>query len=79
MTILTKNRPSDLRLKRDLVPLTAIIANYVESFWSIFGRRCPFAAAFRAALRRHQISLVENFLLLLGKKKGLIALNARRL
>jgi hypothetical protein len=60
-----------------MVVLAAVVANDLESFWSAIPFTSFFRPALRAALRRHHVSLVKDFLLLFGEKEGLFALNAR--
>jgi len=67
----------DLRLEWYLVVLPAMVANDLESFWSLatFGRFSRTALG--AALRGHHIALVKDLLFFFGEKEGLFALNAR--
>jgi hypothetical protein len=55
-----------------------VIADDLKSLRRVLAGSGPFRPALRAALRRRHISLVENLLILLGKEKGLFALNTGR-
>jgi hypothetical protein len=72
-----QNGATDFGLKRDVIVFAAIVADDFKSARRVFARRRFFRAAFRASLRRRHISLVENFLLFLGKEKDFLALNTR--
>ena len=67
----------DLRLEWYLVVLPAVVANDLESFWSLatFGRFSR--ATLGAALGGHHVALVKDLLFFFGEKEGLFALNAR--
>jgi hypothetical protein len=76
MTFTTENRPTDLWLKRNLVVLSAVVANDLKALSCIITVNGFFRTAFCTALRRHHVPLVKDFLFLLGEKKRLFTLNA---
>ena len=76
VAIATKNGPADLRLKRDLIVLTTVITDDLESLRCIFSNTCLLCPALWTPLWGHQISLVKDLLFLFGKKKSLLALHA---
>jgi hypothetical protein len=79
MALATKHGPSNLWMERDLIMLTAIIANYIEAFRRVFAAAgCRlFRAAFCATLWGHHIALVEHLLFLFCEQKDLLTLNTR--
>lgn len=62
-----------------MVVFSTVVANYLKAFVFIVadGGGSFFRTAFCASLRRHHVALVKSFLLLLRKKKGLLALHTR--
>jgi hypothetical protein len=72
-----QNCSTDLRLKRNMIVLAAVVADDLEFVRRIVARTRFFRTAFRTSLRLHHISLVENFLLFFRKKKDFFALNTR--
>jgi hypothetical protein len=55
----------------------AIVADDLEALRRVVARRRFFRTAFDAALGRHHVSLIENFLLFLREKKNFLTLNTR--
>jgi hypothetical protein len=79
VTVLAQNGPTDLRLKRHLVVLAAVVADDVELAWRI-GPECRLLRpASGTPLRRHHITLVKYLLILFRKDKDFSALNTRDL
>ena len=76
VTFATQHRPTDLRLKRNLIVLAAVVANDLESLSSVITVSGFFRTTFCAPLRRHHVPLVKDLLLLFGEKKRLFTLNA---
>jgi hypothetical protein len=76
MAFATQHRTTDFRLERYLVVLAAVVANDLKASWRVFAFGCLFCPALRAPLRCHQVFLVKDLLLFLGKEKGLLALYA---
>lgn len=77
MTLATKNRSSNFRLKRHLVVPSAVIANDLKALGRFVALACFFRAAFCTALRGHHVALIKDLLLLFREQKGLFTLNAR--
>jgi hypothetical protein len=77
MTFLAQNAAPDLRLKRHVVVLAAMVANDFKPRLSVSAVRRLFRAAFRTALRLHQILSIKSFLFFFRKLKNFFALNAR--
>ena len=77
MAIFAKYRSSNLRLERNGVVLSAVVANDLKPCSCIGGDSSLLRTAFRTPLWRHHISLVKMVLLLLGKEKDLTALYTR--
>ena len=77
MAFAAKNGPADLRMKRDLVVLAAIVANYVEPFWGFVIHACLLRATFCTTLRRHHVALVKHLLFLFSEQKDLLTLHTR--
>ncbi len=75
MAFAAKDGTAYFWLERYLVVFAAVVANYLESFRSIFRSGDLFRAALRAPLRRHHVPLVEHFLFLLREEKRLLALD----
>jgi hypothetical protein len=73
----TQDRPSDLRLKRDLIVLAAIVADYLETLWRVGSVRRFLGTTLCTTLRSHHVALVEYLLFLLCKQESFLALNAR--
>lgn len=73
----TEYGTSYFRLKWYLIVLAAVVADDLETPWSVSTNRSLFTAAFRAPLRRHHVALIEGFLLFFGEKKGVFTLNTR--
>ena len=74
MAIFAEHRSSDLRLERNGVVLSAVVANDLKSCSCVRGDSSFLRTAFRTSLWRHHISLVKKVLLFLGKEKDLAAL-----
>jgi len=79
MALATKHRSPDLWLKWNLIVLTAIVADDLETLRCIVTLTGLLRPAFCAPLRRHHVALVKDLLLLFGEKEGLFTLNARGL
>ena len=80
MTLLAKYRPTDLGLERNLIVFSAIVADYLESLRRVGSRNSGLLrTALGASLRLHHVALIEDLLLLFGKKENFLALNARNL
>lgn len=77
MAFAAEHGAADFRLERHLVVLAAVVANDFKTFGRIIAERRFFAAAFRAPLRRHHVSLIKGLLLFFSKNKGVSALNTR--
>lgn len=77
MTVAAQHRPPHFRMKRNLIVLSAIVANDIVAFRRILAYGSFFGAALWAALGRHHIALVEHLLLLFGKQKDLLTLHTR--
>lgn len=77
MTFLAQNAAPDLRLKRHVVVLAAMVADDFKPRRSVFAARRLFRAAFLAALRLRHILAIKSFLLFLREKKNFLALHAR--
>ena len=67
MALAAKDRATHLRLERDLIVFTAMIANYLKPLRCIVTGCSFFRAAFCAPLRCHQIALVKDLLFLFRK------------
>lgn len=68
---------SDLRLKRNLIVLTAMVADDLEAARGGVSFARFFRTALGTTLRRHHVALVKDLLFLFGKKECLFTLNAR--
>ena len=78
MTLAAEDSSADLRLKRNLVMLTAIITDDLKSLLRLIAfRRLP-RPAFRTSLGRHHVALVEDLLFFFSEEKRLLTLNADR-
>ena len=77
MTFTAKNGSPDLGMERDLVMLSAIVTNDIETLWRIVTCRGFFGSAFGATLRSHHIALVKHLLFLFGEQKDLFTLHTR--
>jgi len=77
MAFATEHRSTDLRLKRHLIVLAAVVANDLESLPRIITFGGFFRTTLCTPLRRHHVPLVKNLLLLFGEKERLFTLNAR--
>lgn len=64
-------------LERDLIVLTTIVTNDLESLRSVLRFGDLSRATLRAALGRHHVPLVKDLLLFFGEQEGLFTLNAR--
>ena len=67
MAVAAKHRASHLGLERDLVMFAAMIADDLKALWRVFTLRGLFRSALWAPLRRHQVPLVKDLLLLFGE------------
>lgn len=76
MAFATQHGAAGLGLKRHLVVLAAVIADYLEFRRSILTCGCLLRSAFLASLRGGHVPLVKHFLILLGEQECLLALNA---
>ena len=74
-----ENGAAGLRLKRDRVVLTAIVANDLKPSADIRPLGGLFRAAFWAPLRLHHVPLIKNVLIFFRENEYLSALNARDL
>ena len=77
VTLTANDAAAHLWLKRHLVVLAAMVANYLKTLRRVTALAGFFRAASGAPLRRHHVPLIENFLFLLGEKKSFFALDAR--
>ena len=77
VTLTAKDAAAHLWLKRHLVVLAAMVANYLKTLRRVTALAGFFRAASGAPLRRHHVPLIENFLFLLGEKKSFFVLDAR--
>jgi len=64
-------------MERNLIVLSAIVANDVKSFSIIICRGSFLASTFCATLGSHHVALVEHLLLLFGKQEDLFTLHTR--
>jgi len=76
MAFATEHRSADLRLKRHLIVLTAVVANDLEAFARIITLSGFFRTTLCTPLRRHHVPLVKDLLFLFGEKERLFTLNA---
>jgi hypothetical protein len=79
MALAAKDRTPDFWLERDLVMLSAMIANDLEFLGRIHAGCGLFRATFSATLGRRHVALVEHFLFFFREEKRLFALNANGL
>jgi hypothetical protein len=79
MTLAAKNGTAKLWLERNLIVLATVIADDIETLWSVVAKRGFFRTALGTPLRRHHVALVKNLLFLFGEKKNILALNTRNL
>jgi len=77
VALATQYGATDLRLKRDVIVLAAMVADYLKTFRRTVTLSGFFRPALRASLRRHHVPLIKDLLFLFGEKEGLFTLNAR--
>jgi hypothetical protein len=80
MAFAAKYGSADLWMKRNMIVLTAMIANNVKALGRVFAVYSRlFRSAFRTTLRRHHIALVKHLLLFFREQKDLLTLHTRDL
>jgi hypothetical protein len=67
MTLLAQDCSADFWLERHLIVLAAVVADDLESRRSTISSNGFLGAAFQAALRGSEISLIEGLLFFLSK------------
>jgi hypothetical protein len=77
VAIATQDGSPDFRLKRNLIVLSAIVANDLVTLWRVFTLGCLLRPALRTPLGRHHVALVKDLLFFFREKKSLFTLNAR--